>query len=235
MHVTLFIAFIGGLVSFFSPCVFPLVPAYVATITGSTISNGAVNTTKLLIFTRSLAFTLGFSLIFIILGASTSFIGHWLMSYRAILEKVGGFLIVIFGFQMAGFLNIRFLFKEKRLTTKQSKQVNTIRATVMGMFFAIGWSPCIGLTLSSILLLASSEGTVAGGMTMLTIYSVGFAIPFILLGLVISVSLKSVKRINKWMPYISNVGGWLLVIVGLLLYTNQLEKLNAWFNGLLNI
>jgi cytochrome c-type biogenesis protein len=231
MHLTLSLALIGGLLSFFSPCVLPLVPAYVAVLTGGSIQTGKIETSKRLALIRSIAFTIGFSLIFTILGTSASLIGHWFIQYRLILNKISGLLIIIFGLQMVGFLNLTVLFKEKRLHLNSFKHMNVFNAFVMGMFFAIGWSPCVGLTLASILLLASSSNTIQDGSIMLLLYSTGLAIPFILIGMAMTLSFTIIKKINRWLPHLSNISGWLLVIFGLLMYTNQLDRLNAWFVG----
>ncbi|WEG13663.1 cytochrome c biogenesis protein CcdA [Pullulanibacillus sp. KACC 23026] len=230
MHVTLSLALIGGLLSFFSPCVLPLVPAYIAVLTGGTVQSGKINTTKRLVLIRSIAFTVGFSLIFTILGTSASLIGHWFIHYQVILNKIGGLLIVIFGFQLIGYLKLTFLFKEKRFWLK-TKHMNVLNAFIMGMFFAIGWSPCIGLTLASILLLASSSSTIQDGSIMLLLYSIGLALPFILIGVGMTCSFVMIKRINQWLPLLTIISGWLLIIFGLLMYTNQLDRLNAWLTG----
>jgi cytochrome c-type biogenesis protein len=231
VHLTFSLALIGGLLSFFSPCVLPLVPAYIAVLTGGSIQTGKINSTKRLVLIRSIAFIIGFSLIFTILGTSASLLGHWFNHYRSILEKIGGFLMVVFGFQMVGFLNLTFLFKEKRLHFNSFKHMNVFYAFIMGMFFAIGWSPCIGLTLASILLLASSSHTIQDGSIMLLLYSIGLAVPFILIGVAMTFSLTFIKKMNKMLPYLSQISGWLLVIFGLLMYANQLDKLNAWLMG----
>lgn len=231
MQLTLSLALIAGTLSFFSPCVLPLVPAYIAVLTGGSIQSGKIETTKRLVLIRSITFTIGFSLIFTILGTSASLIGHWVIHYRLILNKIGGLLIVIFGFQMAGFLNLTLLLKERRVHFRGYKSMTIVNSFIMGMFFAVGWSPCIGLTLASILLLASSSNTIQEGSIMLLLYSIGLAIPFILIGMAMTLSFTIIKKINRWMPLLTTISGWLLVLFGLLMYTNQIDRLSAWLTG----
>lgn len=227
-NVTIYVAFMAGLVSFFSPCVFPLVPAYVANLTGSTIEGGRVAVNRKTVFTRSVAFIVGFSLVFVILGASASFLGGLLERYQDLISRIGGLLIIIFGMQMSGLLKMKWFMNEKRFEMDTKKEKNIWRSGILGIVFAAGWSPCIGLALSSILILAGSSGTMGTGIFMLIVYSLGLAIPFFAISVIVTYSLKVIKNVNKWLGKISVVSGWLLILLGLLLFTGQLQKLNAW-------
>ncbi|MFV8828891.1 cytochrome c biogenesis CcdA family protein [Alkalihalobacterium sp. APHAB7] len=220
-------AFSAGMLSFFSPCVFPLIPAYIATLTGSSISDNKVNAMKRTVMVRSVSFILGFSIVFILLGASASFMGQLFFENRNLVEKMSGFLIIVFGLQMAGLLKLKFLMREKRV------QVNTTRrgmgnSFIIGMAFAFGWTPCVGIVLSSILLLAASVETMGSGMLMLAVYSLGLGIPFFILSILLTYSLKVIKNVNKWLPKLSIFNGWVLIGLGLLLFTGQFQKLSAW-------
>lgn len=231
-NVTIYVAFLAGLVSFFSPCVFPLVPAYVANLTGSTIEGGRVAVGRKTVLVRSVSFIIGFSLVFVLLGASASFLGGALAHYQDIIARVGGLLIIIFGMQMAGILKMKWFMSEKRFQMDSKKEKNIWRSGILGIVFAAGWSPCIGLALSSILILAGSSGTMGTGIFMLIVYSLGLAIPFLAISVVVTYSLKVMKNINKWLGKISIVSGWLLIALGLLLFTGQLQKISAWLQSI---
>lgn len=220
-------AFVAGALSFFSPCIFPLVPAYVAHLTGTPIRENRIWVGKREILMRSLAFIGGFSVIFVLMGATASAIGQMLVQYREFIEKLAGLFIIIFGLQMAGILSFRLLMKEKRWDTSTSKAKGWLSSVFVGMAFAAGWTPCVGLTLSSILLLASSAETLYSGMVLLLVYSLGLGVPFLLLSLAMTKSLQIIKNVNRWLPLLSKVNGWLLVVLGVLLYTGQMAKISA--------
>lgn len=187
-------AFVAGALSFFSPCIFPLVPAYVAHLTGTPIRENRIRGGKREILMRSLAFIGGFSVIFVLMGATASAIGQMLVQYREFIEKLAGLFIIIFGLQMAGILSFRLLMKEKRWDTSTSKAKGWLSSIFVGMAFAAGWTPCVGLTLSSILLLASSTETLYSGMVLLLVYSLGLGVPFLLLSLAMTKSLQIRKK-----------------------------------------
>ncbi|NMA69989.1 MAG: cytochrome c biogenesis protein CcdA [Desulfitobacterium sp.] len=230
-NVTILFAFTAGILSFLSPCIFPLIPAYVSSLTGSTIGKDRIDVSKQILFSRSISFILGFSLIFVIMGASASALGQFFANHREIVQKLSGLIIIIFGLQMAGVLNIRFLMMEKRMEVKQAKEKNILRSFLLGMSFAAGWTPCVGLALSSILLLAGASSTVYSGMFLLFVYSLGLGIPFLLISLVITYSLRVIKKVNSSLGLLSKISGWILVVMGLLLYTGQLQKLSTWLNS----
>ncbi|WP_084138626.1 cytochrome c biogenesis CcdA family protein [Halalkalibacter okhensis] len=225
-NLSILVAFTAGLLSFLSPCVFPLLPAYISTLTGSTVSD-KVNVNKKLVFTRSISFILGFSIIFVLLGVSASFIGQMFMENRNIVEKISGLLIIIFGLQMVGLLQLKFLMREKRIHM-QSKRAGAGPSFLIGMAFAFGWSPCVGVVLSSILLLAASHETVSSGVILLSVYSLGLGIPFLMVSILVTYSLKVVRNINSILPKLSVVNGWILIGLGLLLFTGQFQRISAW-------
>jgi cytochrome c-type biogenesis protein len=224
-------SFTAGMLSFLSPCVFPLIPAYIINLTGSDIQDNRIDVSKRLLLARSISFILGFSLIFVIMGASATALGQIFANNRIIVEKLSGFLIIVFGLQMAGIVNLKFLMMEKRWEGKQHHQKNIWRSLILGMSFGAGWTPCIGLALSSILLLAGTSTTVYGGMFMLFVYSMGLGVPFLLISLIITYSLNVVKIINRKLGLLSIINGWILIAMGLLVYTGQLQKLSAWLAG----
>ncbi len=233
-NVSVLFAFTAGLLSFLSPCVFPLIPAYVANLTGSTLGNNKIEVSKRLLLTRSLSFIMGFSLIFVMMGASASALGQTFTHNREIIQKISGFLIIIFGLQMAGILKLRFLMMEKRWEAKQTEEKNVLRSFILGMSFGAGWTPCVGLALSSILLLAGSANTVYSGMIMLLVYSLGLGIPFLAISVIITYSLRFVTKINRSLSLLSIINGWILIGMGLLLFTDQLQKISAWLASFSN-
>ncbi|MBP1930870.1 cytochrome c biogenesis CcdA family protein [Ammoniphilus resinae] len=227
-NITIVFAFTAGILSFFSPCIFPLIPAYVANLTGSHIQSEKVIVSKWLLMSRSLYFILGFSVIFMLMGASASALGQLFSQYRGLLEKVSGFLIIVFGLQMAGILSLRFLMLEKRFQSKTPSNKSNWSSFVLGLAFGTGWTPCVGLALSSILLLAGSADTMYSGLFMLMVYSLGLGIPFLIISWLITYSLTVVRKVNKFLPKLSLINGWILIFMGLLLFTGQLQKISAW-------
>ncbi|MFD0715644.1 cytochrome c biogenesis CcdA family protein [Paenibacillus sp. GCM10027626] len=231
-NTTVWVALVAGVLSFLSPCVFPLIPAYVSHLTGSIIQHNKINVEKRMLMIRSLCFILGFSLIFVAMGASASFIGQFFAGNRAIVEKISGFLIIVFGLQMAGMLNLRFLMMEKKLISSEAagkgRKKGMLSSFIVGLAFGSGWTPCVGLALSSILLLAGSAETMYSGMFLLFVYSLGLGLPFLVLSLLLTYSLGIVKKINRWLPVLSIINGWILVGLGLLLFTGQLQIISAY-------
>lgn len=228
--VGLLFAFIAGILSFFSPCVFPLLPAYITHLTGGKIENSKILVEKRTLYIRSLGFMIGFSSIFIIMGASASFLGQVFTNYRGIIMQVSGVLIVIFGLQMAGLLNLKFLMMEKKLHST-NKNSGVFSSIFLGMAFASGWTPCVGLALSSILLLASSSDTLYQGMYLLSFYSLGMAVPFFIISVAVSYSLKLMKKINKYLGKLAFINGMIMVALGLLVISGQMQKISAWLSS----
>lgn len=228
IEVTVWLAFAAGVISFLSPCVFPLVPAYLAQLTGTTVSDNKIIAERSLIFSRSIGFIIGFSLIFMILGASSTFIGELFAGNRKLFEQIGGIIIVVFGLQMMGIISIRALLSEKRIAVKPRMSTSFASSVLLGFLFGMGWSPCIGLALSSILILASDAGTMWKGMFLLAIYSLGLGVPFLLVSLIWSKSLDKLRKMNKWLPAIQKTGGAVMVVLGILLFTGHFNLLSSY-------
>ncbi|WP_274651928.1 cytochrome c biogenesis CcdA family protein [Paenibacillus humicola] len=227
-NVTILVAVAAGMLSFLSPCVFPLIPAYVSHLTGSSIQDGrlVVNRRKLLV--NSIGFIAGFAFIFIVLGASASFLGRFAAHERDLVQKISGLLIMAFGLQMAGFLNLRLFMSVKSWNNGIKTGRGVIRSFLTGLAFGAGWSPCVGLALSSILLLAGSSETLWSGIGLLAFYSIGLGIPFLILSWLLTYSMGIMKKMNRWMPYLSKLNGWIFIAMGLLLFTGQLQVISAW-------
>lgn len=221
-------AFLAGLLSFASPCLLPLIPGYFAFISGYSIEELTENPDVAVrgrIFYATISFVLGFSFVFILLGASASFIGAQVAEYKGIIRIVGALLIIALGVHLTGIIRFAGLENEKRFTVRK-KPIHIIGIFVVGMAFAAGWSPCIGPLLGSILMIAGSGESVGQGVWLLSVYSAGLAIPFILLSVFIPAVLKVVRGASKTLRYVGPVAGGLLIVVGLLLLTNSFEHLN---------
>ncbi|HEX3032973.1 MAG TPA: cytochrome c biogenesis protein CcdA [Bacillota bacterium] len=231
------IALAGGVISFLSPCVLPMVPAYVGYLTGTSLEEletGGAQGYKRLVLMRSLGFILGFSLIFMALGASAGAIGGLLQDYRPLLRKVGGVLIFVFGLHVSGIMPIRFLYFEKR-SQPGSQPGGFISSVLMGVAFAAGWSPCVGPILVGILVYIGASATVTQGTIFLAIYSLGLAVPFLLTGLAISRFFPLFARFAPYLKYVSLISGGLLMLMGLLIFSNQLGQLNQYFDFFSNL
>ena len=222
--IELFIAFGAGLISFLSPCVLPLIPGYIAFISGSSLNEllekKRINLIPLVIF------SFGFSFVFIIFGATASFLGQILLQNSQTLRIIAGVVIIIFSLQLIGILNIKFLNVEKKIYTKRSNNIFFI--FIVGMAFGFGWTPCIGPILGSILALASTEETILKAIILLTFYSLGLAIPFVLSGYLMQRFLMFSKNFKKNINLVSKIGGVTLLITGILILTNQLQVLGYY-------
>ena len=222
--IELIIAFGAGLISFLSPCVLPLIPGYVSFITGSTLSE--ILEKKKIDLLPLIVFSLGFSFVFIIFGATASFLGKILLQNSQILRIIAGVIIIIFSLQLIGVLNIKFLNIEKKFYTKKSNNIFFI--FIVGMAFGFGWTPCIGPILGSILALASTEETIYKAILLLSFYSLGLAIPFILSGYLMQKFLLFSKNFKKNINLVTKGGGIILLITGILILTNQLQVLGYY-------
>jgi len=222
--IELLIAFGAGLISFLSPCVLPLIPGYVSFISGQSLQE--LLGSKQIKFLPLILFCTGFSTVFIILGASASFLGQKLLQNSEILRVTAGIVIIIFSLQLVGLINISYLNLEKRFDTKKSK--NILFPYVIGLAFGFGWTPCIGPILGSILALASIEETLSRAILLLSFYSLGLAIPFILSGYLIQRFLLFSKNFKKNINMISKIGGIILFVTGILILTNQLQAIGFY-------
>lgn len=229
--VSLLMAFSAGLLSFLSPCVLPVIPSYVSYITGISFEylTGGQDRGRIrkITITNSLFFIAGFSLIFVMLGASSSFLGRFLSDHQEVIRKIGGAMIVLFGLYIAGILRIGFLSRDKRLHL-QNKPAGLLGTFLVGAAFAAGWTPCIGPVLGSILIYASTTDSVATGMGLLSVYALGLGIPFLITSIAINTALSYFKRINRYMRLISVVTGILLAVVGILLFTGDFSRLTQY-------
>ena len=222
--IELLIAFGAGLISFLSPCVLPLIPGYVSFISGQSLQE--ILKSKKINFLPLVLFCLGFSTVFIILGASASFLGQTLLQNSNILRIIAGIFIIIFSLQLIGLINIGYLNLEKRFEAKKSQ--NVLFPYVIGLAFGFGWTPCIGPILGSILAIASIEETLMRAIILLSSYSLGLAIPFILSGYLIQKFLLFSKNFKKNINLISKIGGIILLITGILILTNQLQAIGFY-------
>jgi len=212
-------AFAAGLLSFFSPCILPLIPAYFTFITGFSLeelTGEQVGSIRRKVIVATMAFGLGFSLIFILLGASASFLGGLATRYHQVVRVAGGLLIVIFGLHLTGLFRLPFLEVEKRVQLRE-KPTHILGTVLVGMAFGAGWSPCIGPMLGSILILAGSEESVLEGVGLLTVYSAGLWIPFLLMSVFINLMLVFLKRTRRFMQFVNVAAGMLLIGLGLAL------------------
>ena len=226
--IELLIALGAGLISFLSPCVLPLIPGYISYISGSSlnelIAKKNINLIPLILFTT------GFSIVFILLGAASTFVGQALLQNSYELRIAAGLVIILLSLHIIGLINIKFLNFEKRIDARINS--NFYSPILIGMAFAFGWTPCIGPILGSILVLASTEESINKGILLLTFYSLGLAIPFILSGYLIQKFLIFSKNFKKNINLVSKIGGIILLLTGILILTNQLQALGYY---LLNI
>ena len=222
--IELLIAFGAGLISFLSPCVLPLIPGYVSFISGQSLQE--ILKSKKINILPLILFCFGFSTVFIILGASASFLGQTLLQNSETLRVIAGAVIIIFSLQLIGLINISYLNFEKRFEAKKSK--NILFPYLIGLAFGFGWTPCIGPILGSILALASIEETLSKAIILLTFYSIGLAIPFVLSGYLIQRFLVFSKNFKKNINLISKIGGIILLITGILILTNQLQAVGFY-------
>ncbi len=226
--IELLIAFGAGLISFLSPCVLPLIPGYISYVSGSSLNELLIKKNINLI--PIILFTVGFSIVFIIFGAASTFLGQIFLQNSYELRIIAGLIIVVLSLHIIGVINLKFLNYEKRVQTNINK--GFFSPILIGMAFAFGWTPCIGPILGSILVLASTEDSLGRGILLLFFYSIGLAIPFILSGYLMQKFLIFSKNFKKNINKITKIGGIILLITGVLIITNQLQALGFY---LLNI
>ncbi len=228
-EITLGLAFLAGLASFLSPCVFSLVPAYVGYLGGraareaGTASDEVMASNRWITFTHGLAFVLGFSVVFVILGVAVSAAGGILYDVRYYLAKIGGVVVIILGLHMMGILRIPFLEYDARVHNAPSNKWGYLSSALLGVFFSAGWSPCVGPVLGAILTLAINGGSVVLGAKLLSAYSAGLAIPFLAAALGIGWVTTVLRKYNKVMHYVEIAMGAVLVIVGVMLFAGVFE------------
>jgi cytochrome c-type biogenesis protein len=224
------VAFSAGLFSFLSPCVLPLFPSYLSFVTGMSVADLQTDLTpaaRRRVIVHAFAFVVGFSLVFVSLGASFSAAGQFLLDYRDAIRHVGGVLIVIFGLYIAGLLNFG-PFSRTRQWQLREKPAGFVGSFVVGLTFAIGWTPCVGPILGAILSLAGTAETVGRGVGLLVAYSAGLGVPFLLSAVALGAFLKFFRRYRPFIPIVERAAGVILVVVGILVVTNYYVVLNAW-------
>jgi cytochrome c-type biogenesis protein len=231
-NVSVLYAFAAGLVSFLSPCVLPLVPGYISIISGSSLDqlkaqqkDSALFRT---VFMNSIMFIIGFSITFIMMGATASWLGQILLSHRDLFSKLAGLLLIVFGIHLTGIFKINLLYRDKRFHNVQQPR-GLLGALVLGLAFAFGWTPCIGPILASIMAIATTKETVTQGMFLLGIYAAGLGIPFLLTSLALNQFLSFYSRFKRHFHAVEILSGALVIAVGLLILTGTLTRLNTWF------
>lgn len=222
------VAFAAGLLSFLSPCVLPLVPSYIGFLTGMTVSEMSERRRTALL--HGICFVAGFSLVFILLGASATALGRALNYYQIWLQRIGGLLIIAFGLVCLGVIKVDFLTQERRVHLEH-KPVGYLGSALVGMAFGAGWTPCIGPVLGAILGLAATSGEVSRGMLLLAFYSAGLAVPFLIAAVAVESFLGWFQRFRRYLPWVMRVSGALLVLVGILLVSGEFTRLAGWLQG----
>jgi cytochrome c-type biogenesis protein len=223
------IAFGAGLLSFLSPCVLPLVPSYLGFLTGMTLEE--MGDRRRWAFWHALCFVAGFSLIFILMGAGATALGSTLKYHKVLLAQIGGVLLIFFGLYSIGVVRSAFMDREKRLHLDR-KPMGFLGSMLVGMAFAAGWTPCIGPILASILTMGGMSGDVGRGIVLLSAYSAGFAIPFLIAAWAVDSFRAWFQRFRRWMPWVQRASGVLLIIVGLLMVTGEFTRLAAALQAL---
>lgn len=227
-QISLFFAFVAGILSFLSPCVLPLIPGYISFLSGLSLEELRQNTERGKIVKKaglaSVFFVAGFSVVFVSLGASASFLGKFLSLHLKILTRIAGILIVILGLHLLGILKIRWLNQERRWEIKRFSP-GAFGAFLIGLGFAFGWTPCIGPILAGILALAATQETVIKGMFLLGIYSLGLGIPFIITGFAVGQFTRFFQRYKRFIRWTESVAGLLLVAIGILIFSDNLTML----------
>ena len=250
-NVTLLAAFGAGLLSFISPCVLPLIPGYLSYVSGLSVDEmrggaravapaGATTVAVAApvgrgrVVVASLAFIFGFSIVFIALGASASAVGQFVMSRLSLLSKIAGAIIIIFGLHTMGVLRIEWLYQEKRVQTTK-RPAGVIGAALVGIAFAFGWTPCIGPILAGILAVAAAQETVGDGVRLLSAYSLGLGVPFLATALAMDRFFAAFAKIRRHYHTIEIVSGALLIVIGVLIFTNKFTIIAQWLTPYLPV
>jgi cytochrome c-type biogenesis protein len=227
VEVGIAIAFTAGLLSFLSPCVLPLVPSYLTFVTGMSLEDleGGVNRRATLV--HATLFVVGFSAIFVLLGATASFLGQFFRYYEVWITRIGGAIIIVLGLHLAGVFQLTPLLREKRVHLAD-KPVGYLGTLGVGVAFGAGWTPCLGPVLGAILTYGFSQDTMWAGVGLLSVYSLGLAVPFLAAALALDRFLQAFKRFRRWMPWVEKASGVLLVLLGILLITGRFTVMSAW-------
>ncbi|MGH7469500.1 MAG: cytochrome c biogenesis protein CcdA [Longimicrobiales bacterium] len=226
--ITFAMAFVAGLFSFLSPCVLPLVPSYLGFITGMSLDDLRAGSNRKAILVPTLAFVGGFSVIFLLLGASATLLGQLFLSYRDWIARIGGVLIILFGLHLLGVFRFAPFLRERRLQL-ESRPRSALGAGLAGFVFGAGWTPCIGPVLGSLLTLAGARANMGNAMFLLAFYSLGLALPFLAAALATGRFLNKSKGLRRWLPAIEKASGVVLLIAGVLLVSGSFTVLSAYF------
>ncbi|MFA6091525.1 MAG: cytochrome c biogenesis protein CcdA [Elusimicrobiota bacterium] len=230
--MNLAIAFGAGLASFLSPCVLPIIPLYLAYLCGTSYQNLLAQTDKRTTLLHSFCFVLGFSLVFIALGASASALGAGLLQWRGVVERIGGLVLILLGLWMVGLLKAGFLYHEARFHF-HDKPVGFAGSVIVGAAFAAGWTPCVGPVLAGILIMASREDSVLKGVLLLTAYSAGFALPFLACALAIDRATQLIRKLSPYLSKLEKFVGGLLVLMGCMLAAGRFGQFSSWMFSLI--
>lgn len=225
--ITYFMTFVEGILTFISPCILPMLPIYFVYLSGTTSEDGGAASTRnnKLLF-NSIGFVIGFTIIFVVLGATVTSLGRFFSDHRELLQKISGIVMVLFGLNFAGIFKIGFLNSEKRFHFEFEK-LGFFSSIIFGMAFGFGWTPCLGAFLGSALALASNSRTMTEGMLLLLLYSIGLGIPFILTSIIFEKAKEAFKLIQKYNRVISIVSGILLITAGILVFTGSLKYIGS--------
>lgn len=234
-NISIFAAFIAGILSFLSPCVLPLIPGYISFISGVSLAEltneNEIKKIKIKTMINSIFFVFGFSFVFIVLGASATFIGKFLLANIKFLSIIAGILIILIGIHLTGILRINALLYEKKLNIK-TKPIGIFGSFITGFAFAFGWTPCVGPILAGILVIAGARETITQGIILLSFYALGLAIPFLLTSYSLTLFFKFFNTIKKHLNMIELLSGILLIIIGILILTGSLSIIAQWFSFL---
>ncbi len=228
-NVGILAALVAGVLSFLSPCVLPLVPSYLSFVTGMSLEDIQEGVDRRHVLVHSLLFVGGFTLIFLLLGASATFIGTFLIVYSDWVARIGGIVIIVFGLHLMGIFQLVFMMRERRLHLA-NKPAGYIGTVAVGVAFGAGWTPCIGPILGAILTMAASQETVGAGTFLLFVYSVGLAVPFLVVAHLMERFLDAFASFRTFLPTVQVVSGMLLLLLGVLLVTGSFTTLAAWLN-----
>ncbi|MCG9479336.1 MAG: cytochrome c biogenesis protein CcdA [Actinomycetia bacterium] len=230
LQISIVSAFVAGILAFVSPCVLPLVPVYISMMSNKAIyKNKNIKVSeRLYLFINSLLFVAGFSLIFILLGSTATFIGQVLREYSSIIARVGGVFLIIFGLHYMGVFKLKFLNIEKRIELPTSLKSGYLSSFLIGLVFSFGWVPCVGLILSGILLLASQLETLLQGISLLAAFSIGLGLPFILASIFIGFFSRILKRLNRHLNLVSIISGVFLIALGIVLVADAMTLVMGW-------
>ncbi len=229
-QISIFSAFLAGLLAFISPCVFPIVPVYISLMSSKAIykSDKIKVSERVYLFLNSLFFIMGFSLIFIALGSTATLIGQFLREYASIIGRIGGVVLILFGLHYMGLFRLPFLNIEKRFEIPQKLKTGYLSSFIIGIIFSFGWVPCVGIILSAILLLASQLETLLEGVLLLSFFSLGLGLPFVLASVFLGLFSRLFKRLNRHLNIVSIISGVFLIALGIVLVTDSMMRITGW-------